>query len=197
MKINPDLKGPIIPLIYFRIQVVQKQARASANLLLQKTGLINQQKFLENGSNLSQIWISKSNILTWGLIFSMGLIKPVFLGLINELNKLLQFFKQHFCWCCKFWFSFSRPFLTSEIFIRVSVCPTFYHRSFFFIQDVKIAYARRHSNNDQEEDQEKRWAKRRLFFYVTTSGGPYSSIYITVYSPNLIIFAHWTQLFRI
>ena len=50
---HPGLKGPITPIIYFRFQVAQKQARASANLLLQKTGLINKQKLLENGSNIS------------------------------------------------------------------------------------------------------------------------------------------------
>ena len=32
------------------------------------------------------------------------------------------------------------------------------------------------------------------FFNVMALGGLYSSISITVYSPNLIIFAYWTQL---
>ena len=35
---------------------------------------------------------------------------------------------------------------------------------------------------------------KNILFYVTASGGLYSSIYITVDSPNLIIFAYWTQL---
>ena len=32
------------------------------------------------------------------------------------------------------------------------------------------------------------------FFYVMASGGLYCSIYITIYSPKLNIFAYWTQL---
>ena len=33
-----------------------------------------------------------------------------------------------------------------------------------------------------------------IFFYVTAPGDLYSAIYITIYSPNLIIFPYWTQL---
>ena len=35
---------------------------------------------------------------------------------------------------------------------------------------------------------------RVTFFNVMASGGLFSSVYITIYSPNLIIFSYWTQL---
>ena len=51
-----------------------------------------------------------------------------------------------------------------------------------------------HVQNIQNVDKVSNFRDIFYLFNVMASGGLYSSIYITIHSPYLIIFVHWTQL---